>query len=157
MCVWGWAALGEGKGEVLPQGMCTHTHNKIRLLRKTRFWVGVRSTACFAGTTRQGSGLESLRTDPSTNEKMTHVDTYYKYFVTMYFWVGSLWDLGLRTTQRAVLINKFQLFDTFAFLQFLITQDVWSPTMVMFICQKSHQHRGRWYSNAITRRILRSG
>ncbi len=42
MCEWGLAALGEGKGEVLPQGMCTHTHNKIRLLRKTRFWVGVR-------------------------------------------------------------------------------------------------------------------
>ncbi len=47
----------------------------------------------------------------------------------MCFWVGSFWDLGLRTTQRAVLINKFQYFLYFAFLQFLITQDVWSPTI----------------------------
>ncbi len=79
---------------------CAHTHitrsdylEKLGSRQKME-WVGVRSTACFAGTKRQrggsGSGLESLRTDPPSNEKMTHVDTYYKYFVTRFFWVGSL-------------------------------------------------------------------
>ncbi len=50
---------------------------------------------------------------PPPEKKEAHVDTYYKRFCWNVLGVGSLRDLGLRTTQRAVLINKCQYFFIF--------------------------------------------
>ncbi len=65
----------------------THTHNKIRLLRKARLaqetgWGFFRSMFC-----REKETKENQRADHPSNEKKRHVDTYYKYDVKLCFWV----------------------------------------------------------------------
>ncbi len=68
-----------------------HTHitrsDCLEELVASRNWLGVLLQHVLQRQ-RSGIGLDGLRTD-SPLEK-THVDTYNKYSVTMYFWVGSL-------------------------------------------------------------------
>ncbi len=84
-----WGQDGRSTARWGRGGMCTHTHNKIRLLRKARLaqetgWGFFRSMFC-----REKETKENQRADPPSNEKR-HVDTYYKYDVKLCFWVGSL-------------------------------------------------------------------
>ncbi len=91
--------MGEGKEEAAERQFClkecAHTHitrsdylEKLASRQKME-WVGVLSTAGFAET-KEWKRIGESKDGSSTNEKMIHVDTYYKYSVTMYFWVGSL-------------------------------------------------------------------
>ncbi len=72
---------------------CAHTHitrsDCLEELVASRNWLGVLLQRVLQRQ-RSGIGLDGLRTDSSTNKRILHVDTYYKYSVTMYFWVGSL-------------------------------------------------------------------
>ncbi len=55
--MWGLAALGEGKGEVLPQGMCTHTHiTRSDYLEKLGSGWGFDSMFCRDQETRKRIG-----------------------------------------------------------------------------------------------------
>ncbi len=71
---------------------CAHTHIRSDCLEElvaSRNWLGVLLQRVLQRQ-RSGIGLDGLRTDFPTNKRILHVDTYYKYSVTMYFWVGSL-------------------------------------------------------------------
>ncbi len=122
MWVWGWEALGEGKkGSFASRNVRTHITRSDYLGARGR-------VICFA---EKGDKeviadwrIQGWTPHPPREED----ETYYK---MLWFYGSGLVlceTLCRRTTQRVVLINKFQYFLYFAFLQFLITQDVWSPT-----------------------------
>ncbi len=74
--------MGEGKGEVLPQGMYTHTHITRSdylegLVARQKLGGGI-VTCCFTETREQRSKelIGGTTGGSPTNEKMTHVDRY---------------------------------------------------------------------------------
>ncbi len=104
----------------------THTHNKIRLL-------GARGRLLVLQDPREqkeeNAGWRSVgrfwRPMRRQHTSSDIINVLRKCFPGLVLCETLVWE----TTQRAVLINKLQYFLYFAFLQFLITQDVWSPTV----------------------------